>query len=102
MRKGLKMRLESIKIWLVKGVSSLKAKADVTLNTDWGELALKGFRVVQTPAKEPFVAPPQEKYSDSAGKTAYKDILWLGRSVQQTLYPKIIEAFNKELSGHKP
>jgi DNA-binding cell septation regulator SpoVG len=88
------MRVVEVRIWPVKGASSLKAKADLSLLTDEGEFSIKGFRVVEVPGKEAFVAPPQEKYQDKDGKSAYKDLLWVSRSIQALIYPKILESYN--------
>ncbi|MBC7385495.1 MAG: septation protein SpoVG family protein [Cryobacterium sp.] len=88
------MEIIEIKVWPVKGKSSLKAKVDVSFQTSKGEIALKGFRVVEMSGKGQFVAPPQEKYQDKNGKTAYKEMLWTSRTLQAHLYPKIIESYN--------
>ena len=93
------MKVSEIRVWKVNSTGSLKAKADVAFVTDLGEFSVKGFRVVQAPAKGAFVAPPQEKYQDKSGKAAYKDILWLGQSLQQALYTRILDAYNRELGS---
>ncbi len=83
------MKIDQIKIWPVKNNKALKAKADVTLSTEQGEISIKGFRIVQMNDGVTFVASPQEKYQVGS-VTKYKDLLWLDRAFQAFLYSKII------------
>jgi hypothetical protein len=85
--------IQEIKIWVVAAGKSLKAKVDLTFNMNGATLTLKGFRIVEPPGRSPFVAPPQEHYRGKDGKEVYKDLIWLDRTLQEEVYPKIIQEF---------
>ena len=89
----------SVKLWLVQGSTSLKAKADITLQLEDGEITLRGFRVVQVCGKGPFVAAPQERYKNKEVKDTYKAIILMSRSLEALLYPIVLEDFKRQVQG---
>jgi DNA-binding cell septation regulator SpoVG len=92
------MKFNSIKIYPLKDQTSMKAKADVSLETEHGEFSIKGFRIVQIGSKEPFVGSPQEKYM-AKGVMQYKDILYLDRKFQAFICTEIIKEYKKQVAG---
>jgi DNA-binding cell septation regulator SpoVG len=85
-----------VEIKAYKGESdSLKAFADVTLCTEYGELTLKGFRVLHKSGKEPWVAFPDSSYEDKDGKKVHKRIVEASKALNKKICDLILEEYAK-------
>lgn len=92
------MEISEIRIFLVRGNSQLKAKANVTLRLDTGsELCIKGFRLHDDGKKAPWIGVPTERFTKN-GKDDYADVLWMNQIAQSEIYPKIIDAYTQQIN----
>lgn len=76
----------------------LKAFADITLLTPFGEITLRGFRIVQKPGQSPWVAYPATAYQKD-GKTHFKNLIDAPQGTQRRLAQAILAEFERLLNS---
>ncbi len=52
-------------VWLKEGDQAIKATAEVTFQTDFGELTLSHIKIIHQDGKAPWVAFPDIRYKDA-------------------------------------
>lgn len=55
-----------VEVRLIEGEKAAKASAEVTLQTEGGELTLSRLRVIHQDSKDPWVAYPDIRYKDES------------------------------------
>lgn len=70
----------------------LKAFVDLTLFTSYGELTLKGFRIIQDEQRGPWVAFPSHVY-EKDGNRVNKPLIEMSRSMRRTVTEAVLDQF---------
>jgi DNA-binding cell septation regulator SpoVG len=89
--------LENITIYLHES-GPLKAFADVALQTPYGEIILKGCRIVQKAGQAPWVGFPTISYV-KGGQTKYKDLIETSQVTKRKLAEAILAAYHNALNA---
>ena len=88
---------------LIKGDSVVKASAEVTLQTDHGELTLSKLKVIQQDGKEPWVAYPKIQYQDKAtGEMRYIKTMIPGVRLKNAVSESVLANYAKALGNETP
>ena len=75
---------------------ALKAFTDATLITSSrGEITLKGFRVIQKDANDPWIAPPSSSYTNKEGKQINVPFLVISKAFKKELDESILKEYSK-------
>jgi len=85
-----------IDVRLIEGDNAVKASAEVTLQTEYGELTLSRLRVIHQYGKDPWVAYPTIDFKDrDTGDYRHLDIIKPGvrlkRAIQNAVLAKYTE-----------
>ncbi len=92
--------MEAIEVFVsdfkLLNAGALKAFADVT----YGDMTIKGCRVVQKDGQDPWVGFPQLTYQKN-GKTVYKDVIEVPRALKKKIVDLVLDKHKKSL-GEDP
>lgn len=83
-----------VEIRLFKNSGNLKAFADMILPNPLGDITIRGFRVVQKPGSEPWVAFPQTSFLKN-GNVQYVPLLEMSRRLRSQIQELILEEYRK-------
>ena len=75
----------------------LKAFADVTIPTPFGEITIKGLRVIQQEGQEPWIALPTSSYVKD-GKAVNVAIIELPRSLKKMIADEVLAEFRRAVA----
>ncbi len=75
---------------------SLKAFANVTMPSEVGELTIKGFMVFQKDGKSPWVAFPNNKYTNKDGEEIKNQIIETSKAVKRKLEDLILAEYKRK------
>jgi DNA-binding cell septation regulator SpoVG len=73
---------------------NLKAFADVTLPTEFGEVTLRGFRVIQKDEQPTWVALPSSSYTKD-GKIVNSPLLEVSRNLKRQITDAVLAEYHK-------
>lgn len=83
-----------VEVRLIDGDSAAKAYAEVTLQTEQGELTLSRLKVIHQDGKEPWVAYPTIDYKDrESGDFRHLDVIKPGVRLKKTIQNEILEKY---------
>lgn len=83
-----------VEVWLMDGDSSAKASAQVTLNTDHGELTLSRLKVIHQDGKDPWVAYPTIDYKDrETGDYRHLDTIRPGVRLKKVISEEVLAKY---------
>jgi DNA-binding cell septation regulator SpoVG len=74
---------------------SLKAFADVSIPSEFGEVAIRGFRVIQEGDKPPWVGFPSSSYMKT-GQVVRSPLLQLGPALRRQVVEAVLSAYEGE------
>ena len=75
---------------------NLKAFADVSIPSEFGEVAIRGFRVIQEGNERPWVGFPSSSYMKN-GQVVRSPLLQLGPALRRQVAEAVLEAYADEL-----
>ena len=83
-----------VEVRLIDGDTAAKASAEVTLQTEDGELTLSRLRVIHQDGKEPWVAYPTIDYKDrETGNYRHLDTIKPGVRLKKTIQSAVLEKY---------
>ncbi len=88
------MRKPYITIKLFQDTGSLKAFADITMDTKFGEITIHRFKVLQEDDKRPWVAFPQVAY-DKLFQTHYWPLITVSKRLERRIKRLILNEYRK-------
>jgi hypothetical protein len=74
---------------------SLKAFADVSIPSEFGEVAIRGFRVIQDGDEPPWVGFPSSSYVKN-GQVVRSPLLQLGPALHRRVAEAVLDAYEGE------
>lgn len=83
-----------VELRLLEGDSAAKASADITLQTELGELTIARLRVIHQEGKEPWVAFPDIRYRDSTtGEYKNLKVVLPGACLKKAISRTVLEKY---------
>ena len=79
----------------------LRAFCDVTISTNYGEVTIKGFRIVASDNDGYWIAYPTSSYKNSEGETVRKQIVETTKILKKRISDKIMEEYSKVSENEK-
>ena len=89
-------------IWLNEGDGPVKASAEVTFPTEFGELTISRIKVIHQPDKLPWVCYPDISYKDEATQVwKHIPIIKPGAALNKRITESILLMYRETISASK-
>ena len=87
---------------IVDNMDPVKALAEITIPTEFGELTIVRIKVIHQNGKEPWVALPDIRFKDSSGEYRSVPIVIPGRRLKSTISETVLSKYREGLENDPP
>jgi len=92
------MGFEILVTLMLRDAGSMRATAEVTIQTALGALTVSGFKVIEKEPGKPWVGMPSKEYVGKDGTKKYQKLLEMPKALLRAVTEAVLAEYKKQLA----